>query len=130
MKKAGLIIGWIAAILIVALNVFAIYGKFAPVVPGSAAEAMNTQLGLNGLHMGLAIVEIIVTLLFIIPRTSTVGTVLMAGYMGGVLATMLTHGISNADSMPIYIALALVAVSGWFRNPELKTRLLGRPVVA
>jgi hypothetical protein len=52
----------------------------------------------------------------------------MVGYMSGALATNLTHGFSLAECAPLIVMLLLLAVSGWFRNPELTSRLLGKPV--
>ena len=82
------------------------------------------------MERGLGILELFIVLLFVVPRTSTVGFVLMVGYMGGALATNLTHGFSNMDAIPIYVSFLLLAVSAWFRNPELVSRLLKRPVLS
>ncbi|OGJ61173.1 hypothetical protein A3C37_05345 [Candidatus Peribacteria bacterium RIFCSPHIGHO2_02_FULL_53_20] len=127
-SRLGTIIGWTCAILVAALNAFAAYSKFLPVVPGSPAEEYGKTLGTAGLERPLGVLEIIIVVLFLVPRTSTVGFVLMIGYMGGVLATMLTHGLSHADSLMIYVALLLLTISAWFRNPELVARLRGKTV--
>lgn len=124
------VIGWICVGLVSAFNAFAAVMKLMPVEPGSQAEQMAERLGMAGLETGLALLQIPVIILYVIPRTSTVGTVLMAGYMGGVLATLLTHGFSHADSAMIYVALALIAVGAYFRNPELLWRLKGKAVSA
>ncbi len=123
-SRIGLVIGWICALLVAALNAFALVMKYVPVAPGSEAEAMLQKLGLtvNMQHV-LGVVEGITLVLFLIPRTSTVGFVLMVGYMGGALATNLTHGFSNADVMPLYITFVLLTISAYFRNPELLSRL-------
>ncbi len=121
------IIGWTSALLIAAFNLFAAVMKFFPVPPGSPAEAMGQRLGVSGMEHVLGVLEIIIVVLFVIPRTSTVGFVLMVGYLGGALATNLTHGFSNMEAMPIYISLLLLTVSGYFRNPELLSRLRQRP---
>src|SRR3989344_7018779 len=126
--RSGLIIGWICTLLIGAFNLFAAVMKFLPVAPGSQAEEFGQRLGTTGLEYPLGVLEIIIVVLFLVPRTSTVGFVLMIGYMGGVLATMLTHGLSHADSLMIYVALLLLTISAWFRNPELVARLRGKTV--
>ena len=122
------IIGWTCAILVAAFNLFAAVMKFFPVPPGSPAEAMGQQLGVSGMEHSLGILEFIIVALFLIPRTSTVGFVLMIGYIGGALATNLTHGFTHMEALPIYILFLLLAISAWFRNPELTARLLKRPV--
>ena len=119
----GSIVGWVCAILIAAFNLFAAIMKFLPVVPGSDAAMMGERLGVTGLERGLGILELVIVLLFVVPRTSTVGVVLMAGYMGGALATNLTHGFTHMEALPIYIIFVLLMISAWFRNPELLNRL-------
>lgn len=123
--RASSVIGWTSVVLVAAFNVFATVMKFMPVVPGSEAEKMGISIGTHGLEHGLGVLEAIITLLYVLPRTSTVGTVLMAGYLGGALATNLTHGLSITDPMliPMHVLLLLLAVGAWFRNPELTQRL-------
>src|SRR3989338_4458309 len=127
--RPGIIIGWICALLVAAFNLFAAVMKlFAPVPPGSPAEEMMKKLGMEGLMVQLGVLELLIAILFMIPRTSTVGFVLMVGYLGGALATILTHGFGTADTVPMYVSLFLLTVSAYFRNPELLSRLLGRSV--
>jgi len=102
--------------------------KFVPVEPGTPTDEFGTRLGTKGLEYQLGTLEIIIVLLFLIPRTSTVGFVLLIGYMGGALATNLTHGFSNMEALPIYISLLLLTISAYFRNPELLSRLKGETV--
>ena len=47
----------------------------------------------------------------------------MDGYMGGALATNLTHGFTHVEALPIYISFVLLMISAYFRNPELVSRL-------
>jgi|GEM_PF-1126399 len=127
-KRAASIIGWTCAILVAALNIFAAVMKFVPITPGSPAEEFGRKVGTLGLEYQLGVLEIAITALFLIPRTSTVGFVLMVGYLAGALATNITHGFSTMEVLPLYIALLLLTVSAYFRSPELLSRLLGRPM--
>ncbi len=128
--RTGKIIGWICAIPVIAFNLFAAVMKFFPVEPGSQAEEFGRRLGTIGLERPLGVLELIIVALFIIPRTSTVGFVLMIGYMGGALATNLTHGFTHMEALPIYVIFVLLTISAWFRNPELVARLRKKPVQA
>ncbi|MBI5794138.1 DoxX family protein [Candidatus Uhrbacteria bacterium] len=128
--RFGIIVGWTCAILVAAFNIFAAVMKFLPVAPGSDAEAMGMKLGVTGLEQQLGVLEFIIVILFVIPRTSTIGFVLMVGYLGGSLATNLTHGFSNMEALPIYVLFVLLTASAYFRNPELLSRVLGRSVPA
>lgn len=125
-SKAGKITGWVLAGLIGLLHIPALMGKFMPSADPQVV-AMSEQLGLNLFSQPLlGVVELVTLALFFVPRTSTIGFIMMVGYMGGVLATMLTHGFGGMAGMPIYIAMAVLTLSAWFRNRELATRALGK----
>ncbi len=83
------------------------------------------KLGITpGMEHVLGVLELIIIALFLIPWTSTVGFVLITGYLGGAFATNLTHGFQSAgDIIPFIVIFALLTISGWLRNPELVTRL-------
>ena len=106
---------------LIKVNLFAAVMKFVPVPAGSPQEQMMQQMSLTtGMMHVFGVIEIVSVILYLVPRTSTIGFVLMVGYFGGVLATLLTHG---QDATMIYIVLALLTVSAYFRNPELLSRL-------
>jgi len=67
-------------------------------------------------------------LLYLIPRTSTVGFVLLVGYYGGALATNITHGVPTAEYAPILIVFVLLTLDAWLRKPELLARLKGKTI--
>lgn len=127
MKMFVSIIGWTSALLVAALNIFAAVMKFMPVEPGSPAEEMGQRIGTVGLEHPLGVLEFIIVALFLIPRTSTIGFVLMVGYMAGALATNLTHGFTHMEALSIYISFVLLTISAYARNPELLSRLLKKP---
>ena len=52
-----------------------------------------THLGYpESLALGLGIVELACTVIYIIPRTSVLGAILLTGYLGGAVATLLRIG--------------------------------------
>lgn len=127
------IIGWVFVVMILALHVFALMGKINPPAEGTPEHDMVVRLGMAGLEMPLLIVELVTLVLFLVPRTSTLGAIMMIGYMGGVLATFLSHDLNDpaapvqvgrfAASVPGIVMLVVVALAVWIRNPELATRL-------
>jgi len=122
--RMGSIIGWTCAILVSLFNLFAAVTKYIPAEPGSEMAVMAQKLGIARINHILGVMEIAIIIIFLIPRTSTVGFVLMIGYMGGAFATNLTHGFTSAgEIIPFLVIFALLTISAWFRNPELKTRL-------
>ncbi len=126
-SRASFIFAWVCTILVAAFNIFAGIMKFMPVVPGSDADVMVRKLGISStLDHTLGVLELCIVALYLFPRTSTVGFVLLIGYLGGALATNLTHGFTNMDALPIYISFVLMTISAYIRNPELLQRVRGR----
>lgn len=73
----------------------------------------------------LGVVELVCTMLYIIPRTSVIGAILLTGYLGGAVATHLRAGES-------FIAPALVGVLVWgglfLRDPRIRALIpINRP---
>ena len=117
------IIGWTCAILVAAFTVFSAIMEFVPMTD-PAVIAMVQKLGVMEIAHQLGIAKLIITAIFLYPRSSTVGFILMVGYYGGALATNITHGFTAMEAGGIYAALLLLTISAWFRNPEVTTRLL------
>lgn len=87
---------------------------------------MATGFGLDASTFKmLGIVELISLILFVIPRTGVLGTLLLAAYMGGAIATHLEHGESIMAPCIITAFIWIVAV---FRFPELRSRIMGEKV--
>ena len=88
-KKAlwtGRILSALAALLLLADGVAKLF-KPAPVVEGTI------QLGYpESVIVGLGIVLTACTILYLIPRTSVLGAILLTGYLGGAVATHVRVG--------------------------------------
>jgi hypothetical protein len=110
---------------------WALTGLVAFVFLGSAAgkfsgneEALKMAAGFGldaSTYTMLGVVEMICLLLFVLPRTGVLGTVLLAAYMGGAIATHLTHGLSPMAPALVLLFTLLVAL---YRFPELRTRFI------
>lgn len=78
--------------------------KITPVVDAFA------KLGFPlGTSVALGVVELICLALYLVPRTSVFGAVLLTGYLGGAIATQLRVGapLFSTTLFPIYVALLL-----------------------
>lgn len=128
--RASSIIGWICVGLVSAFTVFSAVMNMLPLDGNQAGIDIATRLGIIDFIFALGVVKLVLVVLYVLPRTSTVGFVLMVGYFGGALATNMTHGFTLAEYSPIIVTLAVMTVGAYFRNPELLTRLKGRPVAA
>jgi len=88
-------------------------------------EATGQQLGLPAhAGRGLAVMETIILLLYVLPRTSVLGAVLFTGLFGGTMAIHWRMGDPLFSHILFGFYLALLAWGGlWFRDERLR-RLL------
>jgi uncharacterized membrane protein YphA (DoxX/SURF4 family) len=110
-----------------------ITGLIALIFIGSAfmkfigsAEALESahKLGITPLsYISIGIIEIVCITLFIIPRTGIIGSLLLIAYMGGAIATHLSHGVSFIEPFAIS---TLVWVVVFVRFPELSQKFSGK----
>ncbi len=112
---AGRIVSWLPALFLLLDAVFKLI-KPAPVVEATV------RLGYpEGLIVGLGIVLLICTILYLIPITSVLGAILLTGYLGGAVATHVRVG----ESLFSIIFPIIFGVLLWFglylRNPRLRS---------
>jgi uncharacterized membrane protein YcaP (DUF421 family) len=109
-SKTNKIIAWVISGLLTALFLFSASGKLF-----LHPEQMS-QIHLADWRVIIAIGEITSALLFLIPKTNKLGTILLSSYMGGAIIIHMTGGLSIL--MPS-VVLILVWITGILRNPEL-----------
>jgi hypothetical protein len=115
------IIYWVLTALVAFVFIGSAIGKFTA---NAEALKMGASFGLNAQAFTiLGVIEIVSVVLFIIPRTGVLGTLLLAAYLGGAIATHLEHGQSVVSPCIIQAFVWIVAV---YRFPELRSRLLGK----
>ncbi len=91
--------------------------------PGKAAMMEHLGLPLT-LVPTLGVIEIVVTLLYLIPRTSFVGAILLTAYLGGAVATHVRIG----DPWWFPVVLGVLAWTGLaLRLPLIARLALGTP---
>lgn len=113
------IIYWVLTGFVAFIFIGSAIGKFTA---NAEALKMGESFGLNTqAFTSLGVIEIVSALLFIFPRTGIVGTLLLASYMGGAIATHLEHGQSVITPCVIQAFLWIVAI---YRFPELRTRIM------
>jgi DoxX-like protein len=93
--------------------------KLAPAVDGTTALGYPATV-----VRGIGIIELVCLVLYVIPRTSVLGAILLTGYLGGAIAThvrvgspFLTHTL-----FPIYVALLIWG--GLFLRDDRLQRLI------
>ena len=85
--------------------------------PAAVVEGF-TKMGIpERLSFGLGAVELICTLLYVIPRTSVLGAILLTGYLGGAILTHLRVG----EQFVTPLILGVLIWGGLFlRDPRLR----------
>jgi uncharacterized membrane protein YphA (DoxX/SURF4 family) len=113
-SKAMFWIGWILSILPCLMLLMSGVMKL---VPDAIKEGFE-KLGYDyDLALGLGIVEITCTIIYLVPRTSVLGAILLTGYLGGAVATHVrVHDVFIA---PIILGVVLWA-GLWLRDTRLR----------
>jgi hypothetical protein len=120
-QKTRKIIGWVLAILV---SLVFIMSAFMKLKGGEELAKGSAMIGLTETDLRIiGIIEILSILLFIIPRTGVLGTLLLAAYLGGAIVTHLEHG--QAFTAPLLIQ-CIVWITAVIRFPELSKRLLNK----
>jgi hypothetical protein len=117
-EKTKRIIYWVLTSLISMVFLGSAAGKLSG---SEEALKMAGSFGLDAKTFTMiGVLELSCLLLFIIPRTGVIGTLLLAAYMGGAIATHLQHGVSIVGPCVIQGLMFLVA---FYRFPELRLTL-------
>jgi uncharacterized membrane protein YphA (DoxX/SURF4 family) len=122
-QKAKKITGWVLSILLALVFLSSASMKLMggeELAKGAAAMG----LPLAGLQL-IGVIEIVSMLLFLIPRTGLLGTLLLAAYLGGAIVTHLEHG--QPFIIPVIIQ-CLVWITAIIRFPELNRRIMGKAI--
>ncbi|MGZ3335948.1 MAG: DoxX family protein [Isosphaeraceae bacterium] len=110
--------GWIASALPVLMLIVSGVMKLvkpAPLVEGFARFGYSDSLAL-----GIGIVELTCTVIYLIPRTSVLGAILLTGYLGGATATHVRIG----DPFFVPIVLGVLVWAGLLLREERLRALL------
>ena len=124
-NKKRNILNWVLAALVAFIFVGSATMKL---MGGSDVLKMAEGFGFDKSTFTLiAILELTSVVLFLIPRTGILGTLLLAAYMGGAIATHLEHGLPAGSTIAIEAFVWIVAV---MRFPELTNRFTGKTQAA
>ncbi len=122
--KVKKIIGWVLVGMLTLMAIGSAFGKFT-VDPSTEMGKQFVELGVYDNRFLIGGIEIFCAIMLLIPRTSTIGVVLSAGYWGGAMATHLTRGEGPGAVLVFLVLLGFIAL---LRNPELFPRIMGKDV--
>ncbi|WP_339940537.1 DoxX family protein [Novipirellula rosea] len=115
--------GWGLSVLISLLLIGAsASGKFTS---WEGKTEMFAKMGWDeGVMFKIGIVEVVIAVLFLVPRTAFVATILLSAYLGGATATHVRVG--EAFFVPIILGvLAWIALG--LRQPDIFRLAIGKP---
>jgi hypothetical protein len=114
---------WTGRILTGLFAVFILGASVAPkLLHMPIAEDIMAQLGWPaGFAFMIGLIELGCLILYLIPRTSVLGAVLMMGLLGGAMATQIRAGSPLFSHILFSLYLGLFMWGGlWLRNPQLR----------
>jgi hypothetical protein len=118
-KRPALVAGWVLT------GLFALFMFGASIAPKllqlDVASETLTGLGWPDYTLLIGVLELTFVLLYLFPRTSVLGAVLMTGLLGGAMATHIRVGSPLLSHTLFGIYLALFMWGGlWLRSPALR----------
>ena len=96
--------GWVVSVLPCLLLCFSAYSKLSP--PPDFADNVAKMGWPVSVMFGLGIVELTCTILYLIPPTSVLGTILLTGYLGG--ATAVHVRMEDWGHAPVPVVMGIV----------------------
>ncbi len=115
-SKAQIWGGRIASALPVLMLLMSAGMKFAQ--PSTFVEGFKTLGYPMSLATGIGIVELLCTIIYLIPRTSVLGAILLTGYLGGAVATHVR--IADPSFVGPLLFGVLVWVGLYLRDPRIR----------
>jgi hypothetical protein len=121
MSETGMV--WTGRVLSGLFVIFMLGASVAPKLFGmQVADDTMRQLGWpDGFVLMIGFIELVCVLLYVFPRTSVLGAVLMMGLLGGAMATQIRVGNPPFSHQLFSIYLGLFMWGGlWLRDPALR----------
>lgn len=116
---------WTGRILSGAMALFLLMDGIMHLTTIPAVVEASNRIGLPmSLAVTLGIVELVCLAVYVYPRTSVLGTILLTGYLGGAVAMHLRAGspLFGETLFPVYIGILLWG-GLYFREPRLHALL-------
>lgn len=114
---------WTGRILTGLFALFMAGASIAPKLMGlPVVEETLAQLGWPAGHgLAIGILELVLLVLYLVPRTSVLGAVLTTALLGGAMATQIRAGNPLFSHILFSVYLGLVMWGGlWLRHPRLR----------
>jgi hypothetical protein len=110
-KTLGWLLAWIVGIILILTSIPKIL-FMEPMVSEFA------RFGLIQFMVLLGFIELVIAILFLIPRTIGIGTLLLSAFLGGAITVLLIDGQMNIAFIPLVI-MAVGWISTALRRPRI-----------
>ena len=122
MRKYAVATGYVlSALTVVILLADAGVVLFIPSQLQAEMSAMGIPMRLG---RSLGVIEVLVAILYAVPRTAILGAILVAGFFGGAICTHFRVGELGSPAELVATAIGIIAWAGlWLRNPRLRELL-------
>ena len=117
-SKKSKVIGWIVGIIPCLLMLLSASMKF--IKPPGFAEGLEHMGWTESSMQTIGVIEIACVLLYLIPKTSVLGAILIAAYLGGAVATHVRVG--DPFIIPI-VASVMTWLGLWLRDARVRELL-------
>jgi hypothetical protein len=118
---------WAGRIVTVLTALFMLFdGVMKIVKPAQVLEATARLAYPVSTLTGIGVALIACTLVYIIPRTSVLGAILLTGYLGGAVASNVRAGSGWFETTFPALFAALVWCGIWLRNRQLRSILFNK----
>ncbi|MEM6523167.1 MAG: DoxX family protein [Bacteroidota bacterium] len=121
-EKTRKIVGWVLAGIVSAVLILSSIAKLA-----GAAGPMMAHFGFTeGETMMIGVGELLSAILFLIPKTQSLGTLLLSSYMGGAIVAHMGASVASeelgGESIQSYVSPSIILIVIWItsyiRNPS------------
>ena len=120
---------WAGRILTALTAVFMLLDGVMKIVKPSQVLQANVRLAYPiSTLSGIGIALIVCTLIYLLPRTSVLGAVLLTGYLGGALASNIRAGSGGFETIFPMLFAALVWGGLGLRDRRLWSMLIGKEI--
>jgi hypothetical protein len=120
-SKGAVITGWVLSLvpaLMLLSGAFTAFSGAPMVKEGMAPLGMPVTL-----LPVVATIELVCSVLYLVPRTAVIGALLMTAYMGG---AVLAHLRVGQPTWPVPVVFGILVWAGlWLRRPGLRRDMLG-----
>jgi DoxX-like family len=112
---------WTGRVLTALAALFLLFDATIKLLNLDVVKQSMQQLGYPDVAVGIGLIELVCTTLYLVPRTAVLGAVLLMAILGGGIASHLRVGDPLFTHLLFGVYLGLVVWGGlWLRDPQLR----------